>query len=514
MADPLFQNTRHLIFLAALVWVALFLNLGQIPLFDEDEGAYAEVTQEMLQSGDWVTPRLEGKPFFHKPPLMYWTMAASVSLLGPTEFAFRLPSVIASLAWAVLLFLFVRRHINQSVAGYCVFFLATTFQTSLTTRAAIPDALLNLFITTTMFAIYAYSQEPRRAYMLAAYIGMALGFLSKGPVAVLIPLATSFLFFLWQKKMRMWWRGVCQPLGWLLFLAIALPWYAALYHKYGGQFVQEFFWVHNVGRFSKSMESHSGPILYYIPVLLIGLMPFTTLLCQGVSAIRQHLSTPLGRFLWLWFGFVFVFFSLADTKLPHYIVYGYVPLLIFMGQAIELGKRPWLLALPLFLFLLFFFFFQDIARWALPFIDKAFIQQVVQGALPEFGPAHQMVMAVALMAVIVVGLMPRRTIPVRTVLLGCIFIGVFSGYLIPKVAGILQMPIKKAALVARPLNQEVVMWQMAYPSFSIYLGRPVVRRQPKAGDLVVTKANLLDKITDHRILFQEHGIVLTRVITF
>ena len=514
MAQPIFQNPRHLLLLAVLVCIALFINLGSIPLFDEDEGAYAEVTQEMLRSGDLITPRLEGKPFFHKPPITYWTQVASVSVLGPSEFAFRLPSVIASIAWAALLFLFVRRYINQRVAGFSVLFLATAVQTGLITRAAIPDALLNLFITVTMFAIYAHSQKPRRAYILAAYIGMALGFLTKGPVAVLIPLAVSFLFFLWQKDLKSWWRGICHPLGWLLFLTIAMPWYLALYHRHGWQFLQEIFMVHNVGRFRSAMESHSGPFLYYVPVIVLGLMPFTTLLLKGVCAIRQQLATPLGRFLWLWFGFVFVFFSLAGTKLHHYVVYGYVPLLIFMGQAVDRLKRPWLLALPAFLFLLFFFFFQDVASWAWPRIDDVFAQLVVKGALGEFGFAHRLVMAAALLTVIIVAFAPKWSIGLRTVLLSCLFVGLFSGYLIPKVARIIQLPVKKAALVAKSLGQDVVMWQVSYPSFSVYLGKPVSRRKPQVGDLVITKVSKLDTIKHNDILFQEHGIVLTKIIGF
>lgn len=513
MARPIFQSSHHLVLLAVLVLATLSINLGRIPLFDEDEGAYAEVTQEMLRSGDLITPRLEGKAFFHKPPLFYWTQAASVALLGPTEVAFRLPSVLASIAWALLLFLFVRRYLNQLVAGFSVLFLVTAVQTGLITRAAIPDALLNLFIAVTMFAIYAHSQNPRRAYILVAFMGMALGFLTKGPVAILIPLAVSFLFFLWQKKMRAWWRGVCDPLGWLLLLAIAMPWYLALYHNYGWKFIQEIFLVHNVGRFRSAMESHSGPIFYYIPVILLGLMPFTTLLVKGVSGIRQHLSTPLGRFLWLWFGFVFVFFSLAGTKLHHYVVYGYVPLLIIMGQAVDQLKRPWLLALPAFLFVLFFFFFQDVARWAWPRIDDAFAQLVVKGAVDEFGLAYRLIMAAALVAVIIVAVFPRWSMALRTTMLGCIFMVLLSGYLIPKVAQIMQMPIKRAALMAKSLDQDVVMWQADYPSFSVYLGKSVLLRRPQPGDLVVTKVTKLDKIDHHfNILYQQHGIVLARIL--
>ncbi len=511
MAEHTFRSGLGLLLLAVFVSAALFVNLGTIPLFDEDEGAYAEVTREMLASGDLITPRLEGRPFFHKPPVMYWAQAASVAAFGSSEFAFRLPSVMASLAWAALLFLFVRRYLDQRIAIFSVFFLATAVQLGLITRAAIPDAMLNLFITMTMFAIYAHGRDPKRVYILTAYIGMALGFLTKGPVAVLIPVVVSFLFFGWQKDLRTWWRGICHPLGWLLFLAIATPWYLALYHRYGWQFIQEIFMVHNVGRFRSAMESHSGPIIYYIPVILLGLMPFTTLVFKGASDIRRHLSTPLGRFLWLWFGFVFIFFSLAGTKLHHYVVYGYVPLLIFMGQAVDRLKRPWLLALPAFLFLLFFFFFQDAARLAWPHINDGFARMVIKGALDEFGTGHRLVMAAALLAAAVAAFAPGWRMARRTIVLGCLFAGLLSGYLVPKVADIIQLPVKKAALVARPLDRDVVMYQADYPSFSVYLGKPVLRRKPRAGDLIITKTNKIDNIKLHDILFQEHGIVLATI---
>ena len=152
------------------------------------------------------------------------------------------------------------------------------------------------------------------------------------------------------------------------------------------------------------------------------------------------------------------------------------------------------------------------ARWAWPRIDDAFAQLVVKGAVVEFGMAYRLIMAAALMVVVIVAVFPRWSIALRTTMLGCLFMVLLSGYLIPKVAQIMQLPVKRAALMAKSLGQDVVMWQADYPSFSVYLGRPVLMRIPKAGDLVITKANKLDKIEHYDILYQEHGIVLTRIL--
>ena len=126
MKTDFFKSNLGAILLLLFIAGALFVNLGNLPLFDEDEGAYAEVTREMLETGNFLTPRLEGKPFFHKPPMIYWTQALSVRLFGLNEFAFRLPSAIASLVWAVLLFYFVRRYVGRQTAWFAAFFLVTS----------------------------------------------------------------------------------------------------------------------------------------------------------------------------------------------------------------------------------------------------------------------------------------------------------------------------------------------------------------------------------------------------
>ena len=514
MTQPLFQNNRGLFLLTAIVLAALFCNIGAVPLFDEDEGAYAQVTQEMLQSGDMLTPRLGGELFFHKPPMIYWTQALCVTLLGPSELAFRLPSAVASLAWVLLLFLFVRRHLNQQTAGLAVFFLVTAMQISLITRAAIADALLNLFVTLAMFALYDYSQTPQKRYILTAYISMALGFMTKGPIAVAIPVVVSGLFFILRRDLATWLRIMFNPVGWAVFLAIALPWYLALVKQYGWHFIREIFLVHNLGRFRSPMEGHSGSVAYYVPVVLIGLMPFTTFLVRAVSRMRATLKDPLDQFLWLWFAFVFVLFSLAGTKLHHYVIYGYVPLIIFMARAADRDrpKRDLWFVLPVMLMLAVFFCLKDLSQWALPGIQDSFARLVISEALPEFGAQYRIMVGLAAAGIALTAVVPAiRSVP-RIVITGCLFFALTTGLVVPRIADILQGPVKTAALMAKAQNLEVVMWKMNYPSFHVYYGRPALRRRPVPGDVIITKADKLDRIASHDVLFQKYGIVLTRII--
>lgn len=512
MRTDFFQTPKAVILLAVLLVAGLFVNLGGVPLFDEDEGAYAEITREMLESGDLLVPRLEGKPFFHKPPVIYWTQAACVSVLGLNEFALRLPSALASLCWAGILFLFVRRHGNARAAWLAPFFLVTALQTGIIAKAAIADALLNLFITTTMLAIYEYTSGSRKGYLWTAFGAMALGFLTKGPIAVAIPAITGTLYFLIQRQFGRWLKMAFDPIGWLIFLMIALPWYVALYATFGGSFVQEIFMTHNIGRFRSAMEGHSGPFFYYIPVILLGLLPYTTLLIIAGRRAKTFWSDALGRYLILWFAFVLILFSIADTKLHHYIVYGYVPLLIFMALSADNARRAMALLAPAAFFLGLLWLVPLVAAKVAPSISDEFARLIITGAVGEFGTAYYLIVGLALAVVLAIGLWPGIDLRVKMIVTGVLFTALINGYVMPKVANIMQAPVKTAALMAREKGYDVVMWQMNYPSFSVYYGRPVLRREPVAGDVVVTKASKLKDIKSHHILFEQHGVVLTRVM--
>ena len=507
-----FESKSQLLFLALIVVFSLFAGIGSVPLFDEDEGAYSEVTREMLASGDYITPRLNGETFFHKPPMIYWAQAASVRLFGLNEFALRLPCALASTGWALMLFGFARRYYSARIAWYAVFFMVTSLQTSIVAKAALADAFLNLFLTLAMFSIFAYYRDQRRRYVYMAFIAMSLGFLAKGPIAVLIPFVVSGIFFGIKRRWVDWFKAIFNPVGWICLLLIALPWYVALYLQHGSGFIDEIFFTHNVARFQTAFEGHSGSIFFYLPVILLGMQPNTAFLLKALSRLRSLVRDDINLYLAVWFGFVLIFFSLAGTKLHHYIIYGYIPLFLIMAQAAEdLRHFFYQLVWPL-AFVLVLFFLPQIAQLVQPHITDEFAALVVAGVQDNFGWGYRTAVGVTLLAL--VSLLYFRTVPqtVRTACIGVVVLAVTHVSVLPIAGRIMQQPVKEAALIAKTQNYDVNMWQMSYHSFSVYRQGLVAKGEPDRGDIVITKINKLNKVRAYEVLYQKHGIVLARIL--
>ncbi len=520
MTPDNFTSPRIVILLCSIVLISLFVNLGGVPLFDEDEGAYSEVSREMLATGDFITPRLNSEVFFHKPPMIYWTQAISVYLLGLDEFSLRLPSVIASLFWALAVFIFVRKRFNDPTAGFAVFFMILSFQPNIVAKAAIADAWLNLFITLSMFSIYRLYETREKQYIYLTFLSAGFGFMSKGPVALMIPVLTSGCFFMIKKQPRFWAAALFNPIGIVIFLMVVLPWYLGAYMIHGQAFLDEIFFTHNVARFNVAFEGHSGPFYYYIPVILLGMIPNTAFLIRAASKIKSLLENELNLYLILWFGVVFIFFSLAGTKLHHYIIYGYVPLFIFMAQAADQGvdslnNRLHQFAWP-FIFLSILFFLPDIASNVLPRVLDDFSNQVITGALHLLGISYKFILGSAIAVTVVLPFLSPVPGFIRTLIMGVLFTFLINLYMLPMAGEIMQSPVKEAALLAKEKGLNVTMWKTNYPSFSVYYENPV-RRTGSAlnpGDIIITRVTRLPLIKKYETLYRKHGIVLVKVLSY
>ena len=386
--------------LAALA-LSFFYNIHAIPLFDVDEGAFSEATREMLVRGDFISTYLNGVPRYDKPILIYWLQAASVTLFGINEFALRLPSALAATAWVMAVFFFVRTLRDTKTAFYAAIMMATTLEISVMGKTATADALLNLWITSSMLAGYLFFYTHQKKYLYWMFFFIGLGFLTKGPVAIMIPLAVSFLFFAIKREFKLWLRAVFNPIGLMIFTAVAMPWYAAQYLKEGDAFIQGFFFKHNIDRFQGAMEQHGGNIFYYVPVLLLGLLPYTAVLISTLMRIKTIIKDDLSLFLMLWFGFVFVFFSLSGTKLPHYIVYGFAPLIILMALRLMDMRLATVLPkvglfLPPLLFFMALMFLPNIIGYVLPHIHDEFMRSALADYAGLFPPAYRIFFAAAI----------------------------------------------------------------------------------------------------------------------
>jgi hypothetical protein len=497
----------------------LLPSLGLYPLFNDDEGAFSEATREILQSGDWLSTTLNGAPRYDKPILIYWLQALSVSCLGLNEFALRLPSALAALAWIAAIVRFAMPRLGPAGGLLAGWIGATSLGVLAMGRAATADALLNALIVATMFDLWRHLESvqrgvgPDRAALRRTYLWIALGLLTKGPIAVLIPAAVSLGYCLSVRRWRDWLRTVTDPLGWGLLLAVAAPWYLAQWHLHGREFVDGFLVRHNLDRFHSTLEGHSGSLFYYVVLAPALLLPWSGRLWQVARRLPQDWSEPLARYLLLWFGFVFVFFSLSGTKLPHYIVYGLTPVYLLIARNLrESGTWRNLLLLPCALLLALLALPRGISWWiaahpgAVPALYAA--QALRAAALATMG--YYLVTAGC--AAVALGASAYRHWPYwRRALVASGSLAVALCFaLTPWIGTVLQGPVKDAAAIARQRPEPAVQWAFSAPSFSVYRQQITPARPPQPGELAITRIDRLDPKVPVDMLFEEGGVALVR----
>jgi len=472
---------------SSMVW-----GFWSVPLFDLDEGAFTEATREMIASGNYISIYLNGEPRTDKPILIYWLQAASVHLFGLNEFALRLPSVLAGIAWVWALFAFARRHADKATATTAALLLALSVYVGLIGKAAIADALLNLFLALAMFDIYSHYLRPSRALHLRVFLWLGLGFLTKGPAAVVFPMLVSGLFYLSYGRWREWLRLTFDPVGLLLFVAIVLPWHVAVYLDSGWTFFEGFYLHHNVARYSDPMEGHGGGIFYYVVAAPLILMPFAGWFLLGLARLREALSSPLDRFVWLWFFVVLLVFSLSGTKLPHYLLYGMTGVVLLLAKYRDAIRNPWVgLVPPLLLFALLAALPQLFGHLAAG-TDRVYEQSLFAAAAVKFAGWPQVV-AVFVFLLAAAAVFLKTALWRRLLLLGFLQAVLMAGWVVPGIADVLQAGPKAAALHAREHGKQLVFYRVFQPSVSVYREQ-VIRREPaQPGQWVYTRVDRADK---------------------
>ena len=344
-ADPKSEplRWRSLFWLLFLPSLLLYVRIG-FPLFEPDEGRYAEIPREMLARGEWVTPYLEGKPYLDKPPLLYWLVMGSYRVFGIHDWSARLVPAVAVHLTLLVVYLFGRRRVGEAAAfrGALLLALAPAFVSI--GRLLVLDGLLSLCVSLAVFAAWEAVETNRRSspWWLLAGIATGLGILTKGPVALILLLPPLAL--------AQWLRGRTfrprvEPT--IMFagsaLAVALPWYIAICFRLPN-FAGYFLWQHNVMRFFAPFD-HLEPFWYYTPILALGLLPGTLLfygivkfLVSGDATIASNRGPGLG-FLILAGGWCVLFFSLSGCKLPTYILPAFPFLALALGYFWAAG--PW-----------------------------------------------------------------------------------------------------------------------------------------------------------------------------
>lgn len=533
---PSRRSPTPLIAAAVLLGVGL-LRLGGAPLFDTDEGAFAEATREMLASGDFGHTTLNGEPRWDKPILTYWFQAVAVALLGPVEAAFRLPSVLAAWAWVAAAFAFARPRLGEPAAWIGAAVLATGAGVLAIGRAATADALLNLWLALAAFDLWRHlerhdagDRHGSRAALRRAGLWIGLGLLTKGPVAVVVPGAAVLLWIAgtpraqWADRLR---ALLGDAVAWTVMLAVALPWYAYALHRHGMAFVDGFFMRHNVERFAGTLEGHGGSLAYYVVVIPLLLLPWTALLVPVIARVRRTWGDPLSRYLLGWAAFVFVFFSLSGTKLPHYALYGITPLALLAGAAwtgAGRGLRVTVAATAVAMPLVFAAAMEVVVRIAPTLRDPLY-----RALLSP--PAGTSVLWVAAAAFAVAGAAvlwwtrTRAPAPQAVGGLALAMAAWFHVVFTPWLGDRLQGPVKRAALAARADagadTPRAVQWSVHRPSVAVYLDAPAPRRAPAGGEFALVREDRLPELLarlglaealppPYTVLYRERGLLMIR----
>lgn len=342
-----------------LLGSALFIwRLGELGQLDETPALFAAAGRAMAETGDWLTPRVNGHPRFDKPVLIYWLIGGFTVVLPPSwdplgSWASTLPSGLAMIALMLALALTVlpRSGVATALSAALAFGLSPLIL--LWGRVSVSDPLLTACVGLGLLGLWRNYAARRSSFPWLPWMLLGLGVLTKGPVALVIALPSLLLFGWLQRDLGGVIRALRPIPGVLLALLVAAPWYALELWKEGQPFLDSFFGYHNLQRYTAVVNNHAGPWWYYAPVMVIASLPFTPLLLLGFSTElrrcwqRRSLQpeASLNRFALAWLLVVVLFFSLSATKLPSYLLPGLpaMGLLVALADAhtIWLARARW-----------------------------------------------------------------------------------------------------------------------------------------------------------------------------
>lgn len=334
------KMTLHIILLVLVSAVFFFLNLGSVALMEPDEGRNAEVAREVLATGDWLTPHLDFIRYLDKPIFFFWAAAGSMKLMGVNEFAARFPSALSALIGVLAIYFLGRRMFGDRAGLLSGVVLASSPLYYGLGRIVIFDMMLTAFITLTMlFFLLGFTEQEgrrKRLFYLLSWAAMALAVLTKGPIGAVFPLGIIGIFLLLTGDLGRI-REMELVRGPLVFLALAAPWYILVSIK-NPEYPYYFFISEHLLRYTTTKFHRVRPFWYYVPVLVVGLLPWIFFLPSAfVHFLRRKWKQPDGEtvnllFPVIWTAIVFLFFSFSKAKMPAYI------LPLFPAAALLMGK--------------------------------------------------------------------------------------------------------------------------------------------------------------------------------
>src|SRR5665647_433260 len=331
-----FNSARQdLVFLTMVFGTAFFQFLGKFPLMEPDEGRYSEIPREMLESGDFVTPMLNYVKYFEKPPLHYWLNALSISIFGENEFATRFPGALSGLLTVLFTYHVGRKLFGRRAGLMAALILGSSTGFLVQGRMNLTDMTLTFCMTVSIGCFLLASRPDERnknCYYYMFYLFAALAVLAKGLIGLVLPGGIIVLYMFSCRRWSLLKEMKLLP-GILLFLAVAAPWFVLVSLR-NPEFAQFFFIHEHFQRFLSKVHGRYQPIWFFIPILLLTMLPWSFFVPQAVIRAwreRKEKGGDLLVYLILWACFIFLFFSKSNSKLIPYILPVFPPLALLVG---------------------------------------------------------------------------------------------------------------------------------------------------------------------------------------
>ena len=322
---------KAIILLLAIVGFNILFGIDGVALLDPDEPVYAETAKEMIRFNEYLSPRIYNEYWYDKPPIFYWLLVGSLKLFGGfSEFAARIPACLMAIGAVLMTTFSAARQFNARAGFWSGLVMGTTVMIMYMGKASVTDSTLLFFMTGALLCFMH-----GKYWLMYLFCGFAV--MTKGPIGVVFPGAIVFLYLLITRNLGRLLRMHVIP-GLVLVAAVGLPWYLFMYQNHGMDFIYEFIGFHNISRFAAPLHPNRVHWWYYLPVIILGLFPWTGVL---LKSIKDAFTKSVGKestkllFLQVWWIFVFIFFSIAKTKQVSYMLVLLPALSMIIGWNIE-----------------------------------------------------------------------------------------------------------------------------------------------------------------------------------
>lgn len=339
---------RPTLLLIGLAGLTFFAGLGRGAITDADEAFYAESAHEMVASGDWITPHYNFEPRFQKPVLYYWLTAATYRVAGESETTARWWAAMAGLGLVLLTARCGRTWYDEPTGLLAGAIAATSFGYFSIGRMALPDLPLTFFITLSIWAAFRATIDapvPSSRAVVGAAVALGLGFLTKGPVALILPALVVVPILVIERRSLVL-RPSQMILGAAILIAVAAPWYVAMWARHGTEYLQSFFIGDNLERFATDRFNDPRPWWFYGPIVAGGLLPWTPMALIWVRPVSQWLRRradvgALDVRLLMWALLPLAFYTASVGKQPRYVLPVLPPLAVLLAASIMERTRGW-----------------------------------------------------------------------------------------------------------------------------------------------------------------------------